>query len=63
MIGVRNPAAMIEIDYYPMPGWATDIAVADGYVYVADGSGGLYVLRRDEPSDPWRLWLPVILRP
>lgn len=63
MIGVRNPAAMIEIDYYPMPGWATDVAVADGYVYVADGSGGLYVLRRDEPSDPWRLWLPVILRP
>ena len=63
MIGVRNPAAMIEIDYYALPGWATDVAVADGYVYVADGSGGLYALRRDEPSDPWRIWLPVLLRP
>ena len=61
-IDISDPSAPVESDYYTMPCWAADVAVADGSVYVADTGCGLYVLRHAEPLDPWHIWLPEILR-
>ena len=63
VIDVGHPAVPIELAFFATPAGATDVAVAEGYVYVAATDGGLFVLRYEEPSAPWRTWLPVILRP
>lgn len=45
VIDVMNPVAPVETDAYDTPGTASAVAMADGLVYVADGMGGLFILR------------------
>ena len=40
-----NPTNPYEVGYYVLPDYATDVAVAGGYVWVADGADGLHVLQ------------------
>ena len=45
IIDVSNPAAPTEAGFYDTPGLAWSVAVAGDYAYVADGDGGLIILR------------------
>ncbi len=45
MVNVSNPAAPIMAGLYNTPGMTHDVAVVDGYVYAADGTNGLVILR------------------
>jgi hypothetical protein len=46
MVNVLNPAAPVMTSLYNTPGMTHDVAIAgDGYVYAADGSNGLVILR------------------
>jgi hypothetical protein len=61
ILDVGNPAAPIEVGFYDTPAWAGDVAVVGNpstgavlssskgsgrrYAYVADGDGGLFILR------------------
>ena len=47
--------------FYDTPGDARGVAVADDYAYVADGSGGLLILRRVIFTPVSRTYLPVIV--
>lgn len=42
---ISNPKYPVEVDAFGADNVATDVAVADGYIYLANGSGGLYILR------------------
>ena len=46
MIDVADPAAPVEAAYYDTPGITSAVAVVGDVVYVADGMGGLFILRR-----------------
>lgn len=60
ILDVSDPAAPVEIAYYELPTWARDVAVRDGYAYVAEHhfdmdkgtAGGLQILDVSNPSDP-----------
>jgi len=47
------PADPVEVGSYDTPGYARDVAVAEGRAYVADGNGGLRVVDVSVPSNPW----------
>jgi len=42
---VSDPEAPFEAGFYDTPGYAHGVAAAGGYAYVADGDGGLLILR------------------
>jgi hypothetical protein len=44
-IDVADPASPIEVRAFDTPGAASAVAAGGGLVYVADGLGGLFVLR------------------
>jgi len=35
----------VEVGFYDTPGWTGDVTLAGGYVFIADGPGGLLILR------------------
>lgn len=45
VVDVSDPAAPTEVGFYDTLRHAYDVHVAEGYVYVADGDGGLVILR------------------
>jgi hypothetical protein len=45
MIHVSIPSAPTEVGFYNTPFYARDVAAANGYLYVADTDGGLFILR------------------
>ena len=62
MIDVSNPRAPVELGAYDTPGEAVGVAVVEGYAYIADGAGGLVILRYGAPAQASALCLPLILR-
>jgi hypothetical protein len=42
---VSNPAQPLIVGFFQTPGYARDAVVRDDLIYVADGAGGLLVLR------------------
>ncbi len=61
MIDVSNPASPREVGFYDTPGYAMGVAVSGPYVYVADGDGGLVILRF-LGAGATRLYLPLVVR-
>ncbi len=45
ILDISDPVNPTEADSFGAPGLALDVAVLDGYIYLANGSGGLYILR------------------
>ena len=45
VINVTDPAHPVQVGFYQMSGNAQGLAIADGLAYVADGDGGLMILR------------------
>lgn len=45
VVDVSAPSDLTEVGFYDTPGAASGIDAANGYSYVADGAGGLLVLR------------------
>jgi len=52
VIDVSDPTNPFEAGYFDTGGDAWGVAVSGCYVYVADGSDGLYILRYLEPVEP-----------
>ncbi len=48
VLDVANPAAPVSVGFYDTPGTANGVAVAGDYVYVADGAGGVFILRHSK---------------
>jgi hypothetical protein len=48
MLDVANPAAPVSVGFYDTTGVAGDVAVAGNLAYVADGAGGLFILRHNK---------------
>jgi hypothetical protein len=46
IIDISDPHSPFEVGYFDTKGYAREVYF-DGYVYVADGGGGLYVLQND----------------
>jgi hypothetical protein len=46
VLDVSDPAAPREIGIYQTPGVAMDVAIGDGYAYIADGPAGVLAIRR-----------------
>jgi len=44
-INVSNLAAPSEAGFYYTPQYAEDVALYEKYIYVADGDGGLFILK------------------
>jgi hypothetical protein len=42
---ISEPNRPIEVDNFEAPGFTLDVAIQDGYIYLANGYGGLYILR------------------
>jgi len=59
---VSDPAAPWEAGFYDTPGWAYGVAVAGDYAYVADGPGGMLILRFTTDAGDLRVYLPVVFR-
>jgi hypothetical protein len=57
VISVADPANPDEVAYYDTPGWASEVAIAAGRVYVADRDGGLVTLSYTLP-----VYLPLAFR-
>lgn len=47
ILDISDPAKPTEVDSFGAPGLALDVAVLDGYIYLGNGSGGLYILRNN----------------
>ncbi len=69
VVDVSSPATPLQVGLYKLPDPETSgdptggVAVAGGYVYVADGAGGLYILRvAGEVHYTESVYLPVVLR-
>ena len=71
VVDVSDPAAPLQVGLYrlPDPGVTSGgeppggVTVAGGYVYVADGAGGLYILRvAGEIQYTESVYLPLVLR-
>jgi hypothetical protein len=45
VIDVSDPTVPLEVGFYQSPGTADSVAWGDGLIYVADGEGGLLILR------------------
>jgi hypothetical protein len=45
VIDVSNPANLREVGFFDTPGVAYGVYVSGNYAYVADGYGGLFILR------------------
>lgn len=60
VIDVANPAAPVGVGFYDTPGSARGVFEAGGIVFVADGDGGLYLLRFT--GGDRRLYLPLVVR-
>jgi hypothetical protein len=60
VIDVSNPSSPREVGFYETLGLAEDVAVSGTYAYVADGEGGLVILRFLGAGA--RLYLPLVLR-
>ena len=45
IVNVANPAAPVEVGFYDTLGEAGNVVVAESYAHVADGAGGLLILR------------------
>ncbi len=58
VVNVSDPAAPREVGSYATPGSASDLAVAGDYVYLAEGDGGLLILR----LAGYGLYLPLVRR-
>jgi len=52
ILDVQDPESSIPVGYYYTMGFASDIAVAGGYIYVADHESGLIVLCFHPPDEP-----------
>lgn len=52
IINVANPSTPTEVGFYDTPGNATNIAVADNYVYVTDGDSRMRIINVSNPTDP-----------
>lgn len=50
VIDVSQPSTPTQITFHRTPGLASDVAVNGPHVYVADGAGGLLILRLTDPS-------------
>jgi len=48
-VDVSDPAHPTEVGAYDTPGWANGVAVSGTHAYVADGDGGLVILRFSPP--------------
>lgn len=55
-----DPTSPSLVDTYPLPGDGHGIAVSNGNVFVAEESGGLYVLRYLGPNVT-QVFLPVVV--
>lgn len=51
VVDVTTPSNPKEVGFYDTPGSAIGVATAEDYVYVADGTGGLLVLRYTGEED------------
>lgn len=61
VVDISDPTTPTEASFYDTPGLVLDVAVADGYIYVADDEGGLLILRFMGASVPvMPVFLPVI---
>ncbi len=47
IIDVRNPASPVETGFFDTDDNALGVYVFGSYAYVADGFGGLYIIRND----------------
>ncbi len=52
MVDVSDPANPTEVGFYDTPGDARDVALGEGYAYVADGDAGLRVVDISDPMNP-----------
>ena len=61
VLDISDPAHPRELGYYDTPGHADNVAVSGTLVYLADGEGGLLVLRYVPPGNV-SLFLPLALK-
>lgn len=47
---LQDPTAPLAIGFYDTPGFAYQVAVHDDLIYVADGLGGISILRFDSKT-------------
>jgi len=52
VVNIANPQSPTEVGSYDTPGGASHVAIAGNYTYVADGSGGLVILRFTGEATP-----------
>jgi hypothetical protein len=52
VIDVSNPEAFVQVGQYEAPGKAADLAVADGYAYLANSDGDHWMVNVSEPARP-----------
>jgi hypothetical protein len=45
LIDISHPSAPTEVGYFDTPGRASDIALGNGLVYVADGDSGVWIVK------------------
>lgn len=45
VLDISDGTGPVEVDSFGVPGEMYDVAAANGYIYLANGSGGLYILR------------------
>lgn len=50
VVDVSDPTTPTEAGFYDTPGYASDVAVANDLVYVAQGTAGLFILRFVPPG-------------
>ncbi len=66
VVNVSDPGAPFEVGLYRLPDpevASSGVTLAGGYLYVADGAGGLYILRPfGEVHYTHVVYLPIILR-
>jgi hypothetical protein len=62
VIDVRNPTAPAEVGFYNTAGQAYQVTTAGEFAYVADGHGGLVIVRLTASGAPLteKLYLPLI---
>jgi hypothetical protein len=60
LIDISNPAAPIEVGFYDTPGYTSGVAAIGNYAYVADGEGGLVILRMTVVLE--KVYLPLALK-
>ena len=51
-MNVTDPAHPAQAGSYKTPGWALDVVVSDGLIYVADAFMGLQVVDISDPMHP-----------